>query len=107
MRMKLGLIGAALAAATLAQAGVGDYLGAEPRQLGRRLNLSEDTIDVADTDTVAHHHLEGRSAASEAKAKAHAAAVAAAKAKAKASSKARASSSKAAAAAAKSKASAS
>lgn len=93
--MKLTVLGAALAAATLAQAGAGDYLGAEPRQLGRRLN-GDDKVDANETDSaVGHHHVEAR---------AHAPAV---KARAAVKAKAAASSSLVAAAASKSKAAAS
>ena len=84
--MKISFIGAALAAATLAQAGAGDYdyLGTEPRQLGRRLQTKED-----DTGYV-YRQLEARASNS----------------KAKAVAKVKAAKAKAAAAAAKSKAAA-
>lgn len=78
--MKLLVVGTALAAATLAQAGAADFFGAEPRQLGRRLNSALNNSDLAGAA------LEKRASSSKAKAvaaaKAAAAKAAAAKAKA-------------------------
>ena len=109
--MKLTLLGAALAAASLAHAGAGDYLGAEPRQLGRRL-AADDAGEVNDTGPVLqqqnqhHEPLEARAALGQAEAKAHAAVARAAKVKAAAAGKAK-SAASVAVAVAKSKAAAS
>ncbi len=81
--MKISLVGAALAVATLAQAGAGDYLGAEPRQLGRRMdnNDSIEQRDAAEVEGLLDKRASSSKAKAVAKAKAAAAKAAAAKVK--------------------------
>ncbi len=96
--MKLALIGAALAAATSCLASAGDYLAAEPRQLGRRLDLN-DSLEPRGAEQELGT-LDKRASSSKAKAVAKAKAAAAAKAKAAKAKAAKAASAKAKAAAA-------